>query len=70
MEKKVMIAALFLAMFVLSSNIKLVESGPEDCIDACYTGCVFPNDGKALRECENKCDIRCGKGGKAAENQD
>ncbi|KAL1802092.1 hypothetical protein ACET3Z_030739 [Daucus carota] len=44
MEKKVMIAALFLAMFVLSSNIKLVESGPEDCIDSCYTGCVFPND--------------------------
>ena len=48
MEKKVMIAALFLAMFVLSSDIKLVESGPEDCIDSCYTGCVFPNDGKLV----------------------
>ena len=43
-----MIAALFLAMFVLSSDVKLVESGPEDCIDACYTGCVFPNDGNLL----------------------
>ena len=40
-----MIAALFLAMFVLSSDVKLVESGPEDCIDACYTSCVFPGDG-------------------------
>lgn len=47
MEKKVMIAALVMTLLVLSTNIKLVESGPEDCIDACYTGCVFPNDGNS-----------------------
>ncbi|KAL8155968.1 hypothetical protein AgCh_001137 [Apium graveolens] len=69
MEKRVMIAALVIAMFVLSANIKLVESGPEDCIDACYTGCVFPNDGRALSHCEAKCRIRCGPGVIANENQ-
>ncbi|WOH14121.1 hypothetical protein DCAR_0933637 [Daucus carota subsp. sativus] len=63
MEKKVMIAALFLAMFVLSSDIKLVQSDSDDCIDACYTSCVFPGDdtGEARVECEKQCDERCAK---------
>ncbi|XP_074379168.1 uncharacterized protein LOC141720575 [Apium graveolens] len=62
MEKKVMIAFLVIAMIVLSTNIKLVESGPEDCIDACYTGCVS-NNAKTLSRCEAKCRIKCGPGG-------
>lgn len=55
------VAALLLALFVLSSNIKPAESGPEDCIDACFTGCVNINT-RVMQRCEGKCRIRCGPG--------
>ncbi|CAK9160438.1 unnamed protein product [Ilex paraguariensis] len=39
MEKK-MVIALALVLFVISSNMEVIDSSAYDCDDACSTGCV------------------------------
>ncbi|EXB97302.1 hypothetical protein L484_024163 [Morus notabilis] len=50
--------AVFVLLLALSYS-EMATAGPEDCIDACYTGCVQGNT-RLMQRCEGKCRIRCG----------
>ncbi|CAK9160439.1 unnamed protein product [Ilex paraguariensis] len=65
MEKK-MVIALALVLFVISSNMEVIDSSAYDCDDACSTGCVN-RDPRLESRCNLKCQIRCGPDLKAGE---
>ncbi|XP_057976489.1 uncharacterized protein LOC131163767 [Malania oleifera] len=65
METKKMIAVVMVMVCLVSSHqLGIVEAGPEDCYDACSTGCVQP-DTRLMQRCDIKCQIKC-----SADSQD
>ncbi|KAL1188224.1 hypothetical protein V5N11_025440 [Cardamine amara subsp. amara] len=67
MKRQVTIVTALLILVALSSSLNMLaeaqQLGPEDCWDACATGCV-QRDAKKTSQCEHKCSVRCGRPGK------
>ncbi|KAF6157273.1 hypothetical protein GIB67_029892 [Kingdonia uniflora] len=61
--KKITVLAV-LALFLVSFQLKNVESDAFDCLDACQTGCVasYINDPRQMSRCDSKCTIKCDRG--------